>query len=223
MRTHYQVEITSDPSMGDICIALSDGYRGGDTGEIWGIYEARLLAHDIIEHLDGPGEIGTGHDEVLALGAVYYVRPHVAVQGLKYDIANVLGEDYQSILEVPVPAVYLTCESELEELHGIVCEGVQLWVDELDEPAGIDLQTVRTKLLALLSYGYVRASTHYAQVRVDRMFDSITEAAKVLLLHWTEDDYIGCLFDLTLDWNDGSVLLSPEPTNWQIEEDDYAY
>lgn len=35
---------------------------------------AQLIAHDIVEHQNGPEAIGTGLDELQALGAVFYVR-----------------------------------------------------------------------------------------------------------------------------------------------------
>ncbi len=68
-------------------VVLLDAFRDDNTGEIGlGIAGLRrdettnaavdgvLLAHDLIEHVNGPEAIGTIDDELEALGAIWYVR-----------------------------------------------------------------------------------------------------------------------------------------------------
>ena len=211
MRNTYEVEICGDNVSGGVCIALADGYRSDY--DPWGIHEPRLLAHDILEHIDGPASIGPAEDELLALGAVAYVRPEVADHALKYDIASILMDDPDwNWYPDTAPRVSLTDGTDTL-LRRAAIEGVLLYRADHDYMEVPVLSTARA-VYRWMSYGYARTSVHYAGVDPGRMFESITAAAEWLLLEWTEEYYVGCTFALTLDYANGTVLTSQEPTNW---------
>jgi hypothetical protein len=50
------------------------GVKGGDDERMFAPRDGRTLAHDIMEHVNGPGLIGNPEDEIEALGAVWYIR-----------------------------------------------------------------------------------------------------------------------------------------------------
>jgi hypothetical protein len=212
IRTQYTVEVCEDNVNGGVCIALVDGYR--DDWGPWGIHEPRLLAHDILEHLDGPAAIGPVTDELQALGAVAYVRPEAVDYALKYDVLNVLTDD-EDWYDSTAPRVSLTDGTDTL-LRKAAVAGVLMYREEYDEDVPV-LSTARA-VYRWMAYGYARTAVHYARVNPGWMFTEITAAAKLLLENWTEECYVGCTFDLTLDFADGTVILSPEPTNWH---DDY--
>ena len=211
MRNTYTVEICGDYVSGGVCIALTDGYRSDYAP--WGIHEPRLLAHDILEHIDGPAAIGPVEDELLAMGALAYVRPEVVDHALKYDVSAVLADDPDGDwYPDTAPRVSLTDGTDTL-LRRAAIEGVLLYRDDHGYMEVSVLSTARA-VYRWMAYGYARTSVHYAGVNPGRMFEAITAAAKTLLENWTDEYYVGCTFDLTLDYADGTVILSPEPTNW---------
>jgi hypothetical protein len=64
------VSIT-DEQTGELGLALRDMPRDESTNAA---NEGLLIAHDIVEHVNGPRHIGTIDDEFQALGAIWYVR-----------------------------------------------------------------------------------------------------------------------------------------------------
>jgi hypothetical protein len=65
------LEAFEDASTGVLGLGLADMPRNDDTNAA---SDGLLLAHDIVEHVNGPEAIGTIADELEALGAIWYVR-----------------------------------------------------------------------------------------------------------------------------------------------------
>lgn len=61
----------ADRNTGEIGLGIKGMSRNDDTNAAT---EGLLIAHDLIEHVNGPSKIGTIDDELEALGAIWYVR-----------------------------------------------------------------------------------------------------------------------------------------------------
>lgn len=65
------LEAFEDESTGEIGLGLLGMPRDETTNAA---HDGRTIAHDLIEHVNGPEKIGTIDDELEALGAIWYVR-----------------------------------------------------------------------------------------------------------------------------------------------------
>lgn len=70
MRT-IVLESFRDESTGTLGLSISGMPRDWNTNAA---YDGLLIAHDLIEHVNGPERIGSIDDELEALGAIWYVR-----------------------------------------------------------------------------------------------------------------------------------------------------
>ena len=217
MRTNYQIEIIEDETNGGIAYKLVDGFDGGELGLQYAIYDSRLLAHDILEHIPGVEHIGTAHDEAQALGAIFYTRPEISEQ-TKYDVLSILTDDYDGTIGYHVPEVTLIDEVDRDEIRRAAYHGVRMYRDECEYDS-ICRYSLYRYVTALMFYGYAVASTHYAQVDVSTMFACIVKQADAWRAHWLDESYLGCTFDVTLDWKEIECYISTEPNEWNEEED----
>jgi hypothetical protein len=223
LRTQYVVEVQEDNNNGGVGLMLRGGFDGGEYEQTFLIHDARLLAHDILEHVPGPEYIGTGADEFQALAMVAHVRPEFG-EVLKYDVSNTLSEDYEGTYwEVP-PEVHILDDVVVRQLRSAAVRGTDMYRDEYPDlwevnPDTVSVLQVARQIYKWLAFGYVQGTAHYGTLPVCDMFHRITEQATILLDRYRSEEYIGCTFDLTLDWNDTTVLVSSEPTNWMNEDE----
>jgi hypothetical protein len=70
-RNVVMLQAWRDERTGEIGLVLKDMPKDETTNAAT---NGLLLAHDIVEHVNGPGAIGTIDDELEALGAIWYVR-----------------------------------------------------------------------------------------------------------------------------------------------------
>jgi len=93
---------------------LGYGVKGLDTSDdrINSTYDPVLIAHDLIEHVNGVKNIGSIEDELQALGAVWYVRgqwgdlrrdnvgsAYTPYESLAFDVARMFRDWYQGDME----------------------------------------------------------------------------------------------------------------------------
>lgn len=72
MRIKHTLIAQRDAETGELGLVI-EGMRGM-SGEVNSATEGLLIAHDMIEHVNGVERIGSIDDELEALGAIYYVR-----------------------------------------------------------------------------------------------------------------------------------------------------
>lgn len=94
------LEVKEDPNLGEIGFAL----QGLDDERVQFSTDGYLVAHDIMEHLNGAEAIGGSAEELEALGAVWWLRGslgrfrrddysyHSTEDGIAHDIVAVFGD-----------------------------------------------------------------------------------------------------------------------------------
>ena len=218
MRTQYTIKIIDDTHGGGIGFMLVDGYDGGEFDRPYTIFEPRLLAHDILEHVPGPEHIGPVDDELQALGTVLRTRPEVS-DSLKYDVYSVCLDDYDGEMFTDCPEVSILDEVVRDEIRRAAYLGVRMYQEEQGEWVPTYYTLYRT-VVRHMSYGYVRACAHYADVAVCDMFHRITEQAKMWSANWLDEGYVGYTFKVTLDWNETECYIGTQPNEWEIDYDE---
>lgn len=123
-----------------------------------------LLTHDLLEHINGFGEMGTIEDEIEALGALFFVRGqdfriedkgnsmHSSEHIIARDIQNILTQD----IEKPVRCI--------RESNWDVC--IAEIIRELDKVIDSDIKTpeLYKSIATYLTRGYNKAKRKYENV-----------------------------------------------------------
>lgn len=149
--------------------------------EIQGATEGRLVAHDILEHVNGLDCIGSVADEIEAIGACWHIRgsngyfdrdPYTILAG---DIENMLegylsdfedGEEFTLDFDFSLPSDY--CESDKDNAEFIANKALANW-EKI--PSGLEAQIV-----AGLVTGMDKATNRYHNsVMAYGMFEEIAD------------------------------------------------
>lgn len=193
-----------------------------------------IIAHDLLEHQNGLGAIGSIDDELEALGGVWFVRGQSGYmeqesgvfyrppwETLAYEIAN-LGRYYvlhDIDMKTPVPRTLHTYETE--EFPFIVEEGRSKLQDELDhdpcDEEDLEYQTTRTRdfieqSLHYMRRGYSKAKRRYRDNdnKARTQFWAISDAVDKII-PWVE--WEGQTFLLSYGMGEANVKM--------VEDNDY--
>mgnify|MGYP001041463356 CR=1 FL=1 len=140
---------------------LSEGHMVAVSGE--------TIAHDLLEHQNGIGAIGSIDDELEALGGVWFIRGQFgpigfnrifnAEETLGSDVCN-LGRYYMHGIDfrTPVPRTY-TCEYE-EAINSILQHGEKALRTEMEYDNSYDDEEFREEDEARHNK-YIAAARHY--------------------------------------------------------------
>lgn len=135
------------------------------------------IAHDLLEHVNGPGLIGTIHDELEALGAIWYVRgQHGELRrdgaGSRYSIAENVASDVVRMFCEHYHGADMVYDDKRtravehdDELGETLAAADAMWRAELDSPgnanAATHWQRYRKEALARMRTGYRKARARY--------------------------------------------------------------
>ncbi len=67
------LKLSQDDNMGDNGFILK-GMPSNEYGDFAAAFDGLVVAHDVMEHLNGPEKIGSVWDEFIALGAMWFIR-----------------------------------------------------------------------------------------------------------------------------------------------------
>jgi hypothetical protein len=188
--------------------------------------EGLLVAHDLLEHVNGLDKIGSIDDELEALGGVWFVRGNYGVlrrnsqsyispdQSLASDVLN-MARIYNNGVEfkTDVPTIYQ--DSYMYNIAVEICELArndipgEIEEDELDQ-GRIDFYL--KSAVAYIVNGYEKASAKFEQFEVNQLFWNIAETIDNFLKH--EELMEGQEFILIVDYEDLTATFEED-----IEED----
>lgn len=128
-----------------------------------------MIAHDIVEHLNGLGKVGTLHDELIALGAMYAVRVETGAlkqekwAGMYYD-QFIAYRDTPSDFPVPADSDAVQSSAIDKALSQALCALKTDYglVDETDPVQTARYQAFCEAATALSRKGYRRLIRAYA-------------------------------------------------------------
>lgn len=160
-----------------------------------------LLAHDIVEHMNGPGEIGAIADELEALGAIWYVRGrhgelrrdsvgsmHSIEQNIAADVTRMFTDFFHgAYVPLKVPRT-LACDADdaFREIIRIAVEDAPAELGEIDTYADADgvsdkLAQYTAVCLPLMRIGYRKAVRKYekhGRFFANNLFWAIADAVR---------------------------------------------
>lgn len=180
--------------------------------------EGMLIAHDLLEHVNGVDSIGSIDDELEALGGVWYVRGEFAdisrgsragsryspEENLASDVLN-LAMIYNSGVNFRTPVPETEEHSEDVSFESIIEIAKRDIENELDEEDRDDerLEQYFAAVLHYMRHGYDKASTLYPeQYMVNNLFWAIAEACDPYVEH---ADMEGQLLELVYSLEDGTA------------------
>lgn len=179
-----------------------------------------LLAHDLLEHVNGPEHIGGIGDELEALGAIWFGRGQCGdlnrdgrgsmyspQENIGSDVARMAHEYVYKGFERAVPKYVET--DACEEMRWIIAHGMkgarsELAYENADEPREV-MQVFREyarNCLAFMAAGYTKAEQKYGtSSALSCLFWEVAEAIAPYSKH---AEFVGQQFELTIT-EDGRV------------------
>lgn len=190
--------------------------------------DSLLLAHDLLEHQNGLGSIGSIHDELIALGGILFVRGYDQVlrrdnsggvysfdESLASDVVRMYGE-LSYIDFIPTDKI----ESDNGIIDSVVTLAREGIIEEYDR-AGITFSEYKAYIDSIASYmqqGYDLAEKRYtSQYDACQLFWTLEEALRP---HCDNVEYEGQQLELTVDYS--ANLVHCEELYEEYEEDEYA-
>jgi hypothetical protein len=156
-----------DDSTGELGLAVKGMPRDYTTNAA---LDGLTIAHDLLEHVNGPSEIGSIDDELEALGAIWYVRgQHGELRrdnvGSAYSIEeniasgvtrmftdHVSGDQYVN----PNPPRTVSCEAD-DAINDILACADSRYADEIEDKDRSRWPAYRAATLARMRIGYRKA------------------------------------------------------------------
>lgn len=190
--------------------------------------DSSVLAHDLVEHVNGPGAIGSIDDELEALGGVHLTRGqwndfqtqrHVPIEKIfANDISNLCKLYAYDLIDfrTPVPEV-LEGDYDEEFLEYLACGRIQWeeeleWLSDPEDDEAVILQ--RTDNFFTAALYYMRAGVEKHQRIYPDTFDgnnaynNIKDTMESVLKEYKEFEYMEIL-----------VKFSPEECTYELPED----
>lgn len=195
--------------------------------EMFAATSGRLLAHDVIEHVNGPERIGDIDDELEALGAIWYTRGRHS--DLSRDGAgsfyspeqNVASDVCDMLLKVldgePMPecgrTAALDCDDSLREIcdHGLKSARDE-WPHRANPGQAFPIAEARQYLraaLGLMRTGYRKAVRKYERTGRDANSAFWDISAVVDRVCKGGDLFEGARYMLAYDWDTGRASCEP--------------
>lgn len=106
-------------------------------------WDGRLIAHDILEHVNGPAAIGTVEDELEALGAAAFVRDI----DIRWDVQYLFEDEIVPLEDIDTVSSHL-----MDDIFGPMLEDIS---------KSLDKELPSEKILAYLYRGYDKAEAKY--------------------------------------------------------------
>lgn len=218
----YILTARTDDMTGELGLTFEDVPQ---FAELFSASEGRLLAHDLLEHVNGLKEIGTVADELQALGAVMYIRGEAFAiskqqrQSSEEIIASDLIEQFRYYRQDGMSMT--TPDNEPDEWAlGIMDEAepvIKYEWDEEDRDAEFyeELNRFLESVPHFLQMGYDKAEALYpCQEEALMLFDNIGEA----LDPHCKPDYEGQQVEMTINKDNGNVYVDEYYGEWDEEE-----
>lgn len=200
-------------------------------GEPTAAYDGRLVAHDVLEHQNGPEAVGGIADEIEALGGAYFIRGVTgrldsrfvgAVESLAFDVGRMFSLDWYGDL-MAADSVANVATDEDEALRHIAARSLKAWADEgfhdagEDEDSGPRLSDAR-RAYRLLKQGYAKAyaAWHGDSHAALAQFDAIADAVDAVRHRLTEENEG---LTATLTYGDGAARLTVDEPDWEYLND----
>ena len=168
-----------------------------------------MLAHDVIEHVNGWQNICTVEDELEALGAVILSRVEpgeILIDAIKQDVINTWSYMNREIMEAPVRKLDPLIEEYAEELR--------FTLSDLEDSVG-DLRPGTTlpmdEILLWLSSGYEKATKIYNlhHFHMHNMYHNVKYAVKDVI------PQPGVVYHLTINNKQEKVTLDE---HWEFDD-----
>lgn len=185
--------------------------KGIDTSlDLFVATQGRLVAHDLLEHLDGIDKIGDLEDELRALGALMYVRGWSYDWG-RYSVGEVIASDLsflfdqmdQDFLQRKVPRTCRLDDEVEQEIETALREAHKEFV--YAEIKGNWWKDYAPRIRAQLRIGYRKARQRYAGHATWNAFDAIEAAANEMIRESGEDSFIK-EWRLSYDYDGGAIV-----------------
>ena len=174
------------------------------------VLRADMVAHDIVEHVNGWENICTVEDELEALGAVIMSRVdpgELETHHLKTDIMNTYSyATYRELDKAPVRKLNLL----IEELYA---DDLRFTREELKDSIGIDMEDAvipMDEILLWVSSGYEKAKQiyHLHEFHMNNMFNYVKQAVeKVCPESWVT-------YNLYINNETQTVILTEDEHPW---------
>jgi len=192
-------------------------------GEIT-VGDGRLMAHDLLEHLDGVAAVGSVADEILALGALWHVRGdrEVTPQGLASDLAVMASKWIEGEREF-LPSGHQSRLRALWAEHALAFADAEARREFLFEDKYVcECPDEREKrayhldaffwpyTLPLMRQGFARARKRYYGINVNGIFNELQRQ----LTAWQKSAYEGRRFVVRIDLKREFVRVTPEEEGW---------
>jgi hypothetical protein len=195
--------------------------------EMFAATTGQLIAHDIIEHVNGAGRIGDIDDELEALGAIWYTRGrwhdlnrngagsfYTPEQNVASDVADMLLKVLDG---EPMPeckrTTALDCDDSLREIcdHGLKTARDE-WPHRSNPGQAFPIAEARRYLraaLGLMRTGYRKAARKYdnASTSANSAFWEIARAVDQAIKGG--DLFEGARYMLTYNWETGRAFCEP--------------
>lgn len=185
--------------------------------EMYAAREGRLIAHDILEHVNGPEEIGDVGDELEALGAIWYIRgrncdlsrdgtgsaygPH---ENVASDVAEMLRKCICDPSEFPALGKRTQGHDMDDDFHEIINYGQKSARAELRACEQTfkqsDVERFCRVTLSRMRTGYRKAERKYKNVDANGAFWNIAEVVTKAAKHI---EYDGQRFEVRYNWDTG--------------------
>ncbi len=235
------LKLSEDENLGEIGIVLK-GMPRNEYGDIEAALNGLVVAHDVMEHLNGPEKIGSAWDEFIALGAMWFVRgssiggpiysptdslmEEIKRAAFTYFVHGEPGWDFPVYSRRPNEKRRLKLPydggmfDEIEYLFRNSKELRDLFVKEAAENSTTRAsafnfwESYKIRIEAHVEWGFVRAFDKYKHpYEAHDQFKAIAEAADKLIKN-RGDYYEGAEFKLT--YGEGKAYIDPA---WEDEEE----
>lgn len=195
------LEAFKDDNTGELGFGLTDMPRHEQTNAAT---DGALIAHDLIEHVNGAEAIGSIDDELEALGAIWYVRgqhgelfrnrevrsAYTVFENIGSDIARMFRDHIEGGQHVDFSPIRARTTLHDENLRTILAAGTKMWRGEFGNdsesiadavPRWPDYEAIAFKRMQI---GYVKARRkweHIGRYAAHEAFYAIAEAVDPVL------------------------------------------
>lgn len=181
-----------DQNFGGVGLGLADMPRNDDTNAAT---DGLLIAHDLLEHVNGARAIGTIEDELEALGAIWFVRgqfhelrrdnvgsAYTVHQNIASDVVRMFRDwFYGAHLDTKAPRTR-PCDADADFLEVIACaeRDMRRELDSDEDPREVvrRLREYRRVILPRMRIGYRKAARRFKgdAYAANRLFWEVAEA-----------------------------------------------
>jgi hypothetical protein len=170
LRKSIKLVSFTDSMTGELGLGLANMPRNDETNAAT---EGMLLAHDIIEHVNGAKHIGTIDDELEAMGALWYTRGqwgdlrrdgrgsmYTPIESVASDLTRMFRDYFNGVSLNPCP-VTKACEMD-DDFRDIIKTASEDYSSEVEEQEHEQEKQIYNKVcLSRMRMGYRKAKAKY--------------------------------------------------------------